>query len=264
MPRPRELAGAALGSRNAKDCQRCGRGAAQENGSQLARVNVVFCSAIQGDAKEKKRSTMTSAERRAVLSLLRLLSHGSNIGGLLGTRLAVWASDAKRVSLAASCTLGPLGVPTDRRVRQRHRSYREHLCFATACALTALLPRQDMPSPRQGLVFAAAVLAGLIAPPIALASWSHALPRNAQALMRTLSHVPCAPAFPDRAVPRPICYWLSVVAGLGLLGPPSRRAAIVFCWLLNWANDAVTTSPGGSAAGRLRRSLTFTLGDKMP
>lgn len=61
----------------------------------------------------KSDQHFSSAEQRAVLSLLRILSHGSNIGECLGRCLAAWASDAKQVSLAGGGVLGPPRVLID-------------------------------------------------------------------------------------------------------------------------------------------------------
>lgn len=106
----------------------------------------------------------------------------------------------RHISLATSVLLGPLGVPADGRVARMGSSYSTRATPKTAVARRArhpnafppiqdctnnatssAKPRQGPPSQSQGLVFAGELLAALIAPPFTLASWSHALPRNAQA-----------------------------------------------------------------------------------
>jgi len=77
----------------------------------------VFFAYLSGDAKGKIDQRLTSPEQRAILSLLRLLSHGSNIGGGLGIRLAVWASGARRVRLGERVPHYPLSVPPDAQKR---------------------------------------------------------------------------------------------------------------------------------------------------
>jgi hypothetical protein len=90
--------------------------------------------------------------------------------------------------------------------------------------------RPAPPSQSQGLVLAANVLAGLIAPPFALASWSHALPRNAQALMRTLSDLPLCFCFSRSSDSSAHLWWVPGAAAAAWVGNESpglsRRASI--------------------------------------
>jgi hypothetical protein len=65
--------------------------------------------------------------------------------------------------------------------------------------------RPAPPSQSQGLVLAANALAGLIAPPLPLRLGHTLCPEMPRLSCGPSLTFPCASAFPDRAIPRPIC-----------------------------------------------------------
>lgn len=101
---------AALNKKDAKDVERWDKTKCRKKLATLV-CKLASYARYSGDAKGKIDQHFSSAEQRAVLSLLRLLSDGSNIGRGLGRCLAAWASDAKPFSLAGGGVLGPPGVP---------------------------------------------------------------------------------------------------------------------------------------------------------
>ncbi len=120
-------------------------GSSRKQTTKLAATNRRLAAALPGDAEEKTDQRPPRPEQRAVLSLLRLLAHGSNIGGVLGRLLAVWARMPSASHWPAAPACLPRGVPADGLPRVTAPALRAQPRLLSAGSLTALHPCQAAP-----------------------------------------------------------------------------------------------------------------------